>query len=320
MKPEEENRNTIIDQLTGEKRAEVESESRIGQNSALTKIWEAAGFISTMNRFNSSEAWRVVNQSIEKQNTRKIRLQKAVYAMSGVAAAIVLMLGLAVFTGQFSITENKMRLTTAYGSRTELTLPDGSQVKLNSGSNIDYHYNRVTGIRKVNFEGEAFFDVAKSKKPFVIQTPKGMQLKVLGTSFNLSAYPEDKYFEATLIEGKIELSNANGEKLILKPGQIGSYDPLSSHLVYKQGDPSLEMGWLDNKIYLDNTSLSRLSRQLERRFDVQISMIPASIGQEIHYTGVLGEQTITDVLEALTELNGEIRYQMKGKNITIMNK
>jgi len=326
MDPEKKVRQQLIDQLTGEENSKEELKSWTDQSpetkkvySTIQKIWKAAGFISSMKKFDSSTAWSKVDTAIQQQATKRITMQKAVYALSGMAASFLIILGLAFYTGLFSFHPNQMKLSTAYGSRAELTLPDGSEVILNSGSSIQYQSNKIEGIRDVSFSGEAYFKVAKSNTPFVIRTPGGMELKVLGTEFNLSTYSEDQFVETTLIEGKVELSSPNGKILMLEPGQMASFHQVTKKLVYRTGIAAHELGWLNHKIYLDNMSLTNLAKRLERQFDVQIQIIPAEIGQDIHYTGVLEENTITDILTALSELS-DINYAMNGKNIAIRKK
>ncbi|WP_445589552.1 FecR family protein [Sunxiuqinia sp. A32] len=326
MEPEGTVVDQIVDELTGERNSKAETEGWLNKSpenkvtySRLQKIWKAAGFISTMNQFNNDHAWTNLNQSIQNQNYKKLKMQKIAYALSGMAASLILILSLGFYTGLLSVESNHMQLATGYGSQTSLTLPDGSEVTLNSGSEIDYHFNKVSGTREVSFGGEAFFEVAKSKAPFIIHTSEGMNVKVLGTSFNLSAYPEDIFIETTLVEGKVELTNSICEKLILLPGQVSSYNRSTKELTSKETNLTSKMGWLNHKIYLDNTSLSNLSKKLERRFDVQIKLIPRGIGEEIHYTGVLEEVTVMDVFNALSVLS-DINYEIKGREIIVMKK
>jgi ferric-dicitrate binding protein FerR (iron transport regulator) len=197
-----------------------------------------------------------------------------------------------------------------------VTLPDGSLVQLNAGSNLEYHFDKLSKTRSVDFSGEAFFEVAKSKQPFIITTPDGLKVKVLGTKFNLSAYPEDRSVQTTLVEGKVELSTNQNTVLVLNPGQIASFQKQSNQLDYVQGEVAHQLGWTQNKLYMDNMSLQDVCIRLERWYDVDITLSEKSLGEKIHYTGVLREQTVSDVLNALCRLSS-ISYEMKGKDIQI---
>jgi ferric-dicitrate binding protein FerR (iron transport regulator) len=231
------------------------------------------------------------------------------------AASLLIFFSLNFFTDIFSGPEASIALSTTYGSRSEVVLPDGSLVKLNAGSNIKYHYDKASQTRKVDFSGEAFFEVAKSKKPFEILTPDGLKVKVLGTKFNLSTYPDDQFAQTSLFEGKVELCN-NETELTLNPGEMAILDKSSSKLEYKHGEISRTTSWMQNKLYMENMSLTDVCKYLERWYDVEIKFKEEGLGDKIHYTGVLKEQTVIDVLNALCRLSA-ISYDIDSKNITI---
>jgi ferric-dicitrate binding protein FerR (iron transport regulator) len=279
-------------------------------------IWTKARSVGIFGRFNPERAWHKVDSKIASDRIRVRRLKNLAYAASGMAASLLIFFSLAFFSNLFTISESEISMSTAYGSRSEVVLPDGSVVKLNAGSSLDYHFDKLTKTRKVEFKGEGFFEVAKSKQPFVIQTPEGLNVKVLGTQFNLSAYPEDQSVKTSLVEGSVELS-INGENEIrLKPGQIALFDKQSGKLEYVSGDVLHQTGWTQDKLYMDNMSLNEVCRHLERWYDVTITLTDQKIGESIHYTGVLKEQTIQDVFNALSQLSS-ISYALKGKEIRI---
>lgn len=280
------------------------------------KVWKGTEKLEAANKFQPDKAWTVVNRQIQRTQLFRRRMDRAIFSAIGLAASLILILGLAFYTGQFSIQQNKMQLATNYGSRTEVILPDGSKVKLNSGSSLSYHFNSLTKTREVSFVGEGFFEVTKEQNPFIIHTQNGMDLKVLGTTFNLSAYPEDRMVQTALVEGKVELSNERDEKIILRSGQMAAFENNNQALAYQNGNLSHVVGWTQNKLYLDNTSLKEASIRLERWFDVDIHIVPESLGHEIHYTGVLEEKTIQEVLSALSELS-DINYSVDGREIRI---
>lgn len=209
-------------------------------------------------------------------------------------------------------------MSTDWGNRSEVMLPDGSGVKLNSGSKLVYYYNSSKEIREVEFSGEGFFDVSKSKHPFIIKVPDGLELKVLGTKFNLQAYTGDKISRTALIEGKVELTTDNHKALTLSPGQVAAFNS-TNKLALVSDEPAHLLSWMDNKLYMDNMSLQEVCTRLERWYDVRIEIRDQAIADRIHYTGVLSEETIVDVLDALCELS-TIQYRMKGKNIVTTKK
>ncbi|MCD8270548.1 MAG: DUF4974 domain-containing protein [Parabacteroides sp.] len=204
-----------------------------------------------------------------------------------------------------------------YGNRSEVTLPDGTSVKLNSGSHITYSYNPKKKVREVNFQGEGFFDVSKNKIPFVVNMANELQLKVWGTSFNLQAYTDDETISASLVEGCIELNHGK-DKLIMNAGDMATFNKHTNEIKPVSGILSHSYSWLDDKLYMDHMSLASVCKYLERRYDVNI-YLQKGLGEKNHYDGVLQEETITDILEVLSRLSN-IDYNVKGKNISITSK
>ena len=196
------------------------------------KIWNATADVLTLQKFDPERAWDHVDSTLETLKTRTRRLKNIVLVVSGMAASLLIFLSLSFYTDLFSTSGATLSMRTTYGSRSEVVLPDGTIVKLNAGSNLDYHYDKINQTRKVDFSGEAFFEVAKSKRPFVIETEDGLKVKVLGTKFNLSTYPEDRMAQTSLFEGKVELSQKGSPSLILEPGQMAILDKESNELKY----------------------------------------------------------------------------------------
>lgn len=282
-------------------------------------IWARAESTKLLEKFDTAKAWDKVDSKLESRQIRVRRLWNLAYAASGVAASLLIFLSLTFYTNLFSTSGSAISMSTANGSRSEVILPDGSVVKLNAGSSLDYRFDKLSNTRKVDFKGEGFFEVAKSKQPFIIHTPDGLSVKVLGTAFNLSAYPDDRLAQTSLVEGKVELSVNGSAGLVLSPGQMASFDKQSKKLEYSSGEVSHQLGWTQDKLYMDNMPLHEVCTRLERWCDVEITLSDQSLGKKIHYTGVLQEQSVVDVLDALCQLSS-IKYELKGKYITIYGK
>lgn len=270
-----------------------------------------------MDVFDTNRAW----VKVDKVNHRKVSLQRRLknisYVLSGVAAAVLLMVALSL-TGWFDREQEvTVSLTADYGNRSEIVLPDGSTVKLNSGSEVTYAYNPHKKVREVRFQGEGYFDVSKSKRPFVVKMANGVEVKVLGTIFNLKAYLDDPTIRASLIEGQIELEHQN-DKMVMKAGEMAEFDKRTNRLKQVEGDLSHSYGWLKNKLYMDDMSLANVCKYLERWYNVDIT-VQGDLGEQIHYNGVIQEDTIVEVMEALSKLSN-IVYHVKGKHISITSK
>lgn len=233
---------------------------------------------------------------------------------------------------------------TGNGSRTHLTLPDGTLVWLNAGSRINYEKNFGAAQRIVNLTGEAFFDVAPNAgKPFVIHTSR-IDIRVLGTSFNVKSYPSDKTTEATLIRGSIEISirNRPSDKIILKPNEklvVNNEDSsrLEKEKLPRRHEPGnneslvvikkptyeehsgaiIETSWVDNKLIFQDEEFSNLARLMERWYGVTIRFDDS--GKEtLRFTGIFEKETVRQALDAL-KLTADFNYSMEGNQITIHN-
>lgn len=281
------------------------------------RIWEEAVSYREEGAFDAQKGWNKVNAVIDKKHRRIRLLKRSLWFVSG-AAAILLFVWLSpvdsIMESEKSVT---VSMSTDYGNRSEVILPDGSVVKLNSGSNITYCYDPEKRIREIDFQGEGFFDVAKNKKPFVIKTNTGLELTVHGTSFDLKAYKDEETVEVSLVEGRVEL-NSSDSRLMMDAGDIVVFDKQTKEMKPISGVLTHTYSWLEDKLYMDNMSLASICKYLERRYDITIHL-QSDLGNSIHYSGTLQEESAIDVLNALSRLS-DIEYKIKGKNISITSK
>lgn len=243
-------------------------------------------------------------------------------------------------------------VSTKNGSRTKLQLPDGTQVWLNSGSKLSYDKSYGNGLREVSLSGEAFFDVVKNPAlPFVIHTTS-IDIKVLGTAFNVKSFPNEKNTETSLIRGSIEvtLKNTSRGKIILKPNeklisanQDSSYtltgpaqparlhapavkapekpEPLVtvSHITYSPRDSSvIETSWMDNKLIFRSETFEELAVKMERWYGVSIRFADESIKPR-RLNGIFENESVQQALEAL-QLITPFSYKMNKNEIVISSK
>ncbi|MDR1683304.1 MAG: FecR domain-containing protein [Candidatus Symbiothrix sp.] len=157
--------------------------------------------------------------------------------------------------------------------RTEITLPDGSVVVLNVGSSLEYPRDFSGNRRTVNLEGEAYFQVQKDPaKPFIVHTKK-MDIEVLGTKFNVNAYPDQSEIRTTLEEGKVKVTISDNDKTsdrLLMPNEEISLNLETGDIVKKQVNAPDASSWLTGKIAFTSTPLSDVLTQIGRRYNVSI--------------------------------------------------
>ncbi|MEO6316041.1 MAG: FecR domain-containing protein [Chitinophagaceae bacterium] len=247
---------------------------------------------------------------------------------------------------------DKSEISTKYGSRTKLQLPDGSQVWLNSGSKLSYDKSYGNGLREVALSGEAYFDVVKNPaQPFIIHTTS-IDIKVLGTAFNVKSFPGEKNTETSLIRGSIEVTirNQPTKKIILQPNEklitanedavlpVATINPANtsnpvipkdaapqepmvqvSHLTYEPRDSTVvETSWMDNKLIFRSETFEDLSVKMERWYGVTIRFADDAIKPK-KLNGTFENESIQQALQAL-QLITPFSYKINKTEILIASK
>ncbi len=204
-------------------------------------------------------------------------------------------------------------LNTPNGGEYRVTLSDGSEVMLNAGSKISFPTDFRGSERKVYVEGEAFFKVAKNPlKPFIVNVA-GNEIKVLGTQFNVSSYPEDEGTQTTLLEGSIRFTNGNGDQVVLKPDQ----QVISHHGKLDLQNVSAEdfNAWTKGEFLFNDVPLSTVMQKLARWYNVEVDV--KSIPQKNLYLKISRKAGIGEVLDAIATATD---YRLKIKENKIVFK
>lgn len=211
-------------------------------------------------------------------------------------------------------------LTVPNGKRFELKLSDGTQVHLNAGTSLKYPVKFLKGQRKVFLNGEAFFDVSKdSLHPFVVKSD-GLDVRVLGTHFNVSSYPEDKRTEVVLVEGSVGMNEQSENfdeqsSTILRPGFMGTFDKQNGKISKEPVVANIYTSWIKGELVFRNLTFENILRKLERHFNVTISNNNAALAKEI-FNASYGNVKLKKVLEDL-KLTYEIDYSIDKDKIII---
>jgi transmembrane sensor len=221
-------------------------------------------------------------------------------------------------------------LTCPRGGQFKIRLPDGTDVWLNSVSSIRYPTAFPGRERKVEITGEAYFEVAREEaKPFVVEV-SNMEVKVLGTSFNINSYEDEGPVRTTLLDGKIAVAlpsdgqSKSGEFVVLKPGQqavaasgllTGGIDRETQHLtIVNDANVEQVMAWKNGFLSFKQADLTTVLRQLERWYDIDVKYagnIPVR-----HFTGELSRDlTLSQVISVLSEM--DVKFKIEGKTLTV---
>lgn len=237
-----------------------------------------------------------------------------------IAASVLLLLG------SFYVYDNyrMVRLSQTFqcvsvpaGNRTNIQLPDGTNVWLNANTSLRYPMAFSNTNREIQLDGEAYFEVAKDKKPFIVKTDK-YDVEVLGTVFNVEAYRSKPQFRTSLYEGKVKLYNSRQPKAVfLSPGQ-------TAELVGKvlQVAPTKEVNsyrWKDGLIYIEDKSFDAIMTLFEKFYDVRIVIN----NQAVKDLGYRGKLRISDGVDhALRVLQNDFPFKYKRdeeRNIIYIN-
>ncbi|MCR4029906.1 MULTISPECIES: FecR family protein [Flavobacterium] len=211
-------------------------------------------------------------------------------------------------------------LTVPYGKTFKLKLSDGTLVSLNSGTTLRYPEQfGINGKRNVYLTGEAFFEVAKDKQhPFIVHSDQ-VDIEVLGTKFNVSAYPEDKTVSSVLVEGSIQISEKENplNAVLLKPTQMAVWQSESKKIVTKTVDTAFYESWVHGEIAFNNTPFSTIAKIIERTYDVEIINENNVLAKQ-NFTGSIkiSESSVENILELLKR-DTPFNYSIKQNTITI---
>jgi ferric-dicitrate binding protein FerR (iron transport regulator) len=191
------------------------------------------------------------------------------------------------------------------GGRLNFTLPDGSCVWLNSGSELKYPVTFNNSVREVSMTGEAVFEVAKSKHPFIVHNP-GPDIKVYGTVFCINSYKDEKDVTVALVEGKISLGNSTTE-VFLKPGEVSFFNKKNKKIrVKKSKNITRYLSWRDGRFIFRDTPLYEIAKTLQHNFGVSIEIKNPEIAN-YRYNAIFENETLEHILYMLT-LSAPIKY------------
>ena len=315
----------------------------------LGKVWYASSQLSNRET-DANKSWVSLLDKIQRDRVRPVpkpEFRISRNAFYRVAAAVLLFAGLGV--GSLLLFRNpKEKSEISYfealapkGSRSFITLSDGSTVWLNSGTRLRYQSNFGKKSRDLFLEGEAYFVVARNPEmPFRVKT-SDVTITAIGTAFNVKAYSEEGIIETTLEKGEVRIDALNDSKskaesapVFLKPNQKAVFTKINKNLsvnntvqntqvaanepalhvkslplrVESMADTKLSTSWKDSRWIFKSEKLVELAPILERRYDINVTF-QDSILRSYKFTGTLKEESLEQVLKAVC-MAAPIRYEI----------
>ncbi|ETD21562.1 hypothetical protein HMPREF1199_00636 [Hoylesella oralis CC98A] len=269
----------------------------------------------------TQKAWHAIEKHIDKTKetahmhrggmTKKWRIA---VAAASVVALIALSSVLTLKFADMTTAESFYTCEAPMGSRSQVTLPDGSRIWLNAGSTLRYSTLFNNKHREVELQGEAYFEVAKHDGiEFTVKT-KGYDVVVKGTKFDVSAYSNDRLVTTELLEGSVAIHAEAGE-LVMKPGETVTLDKQSGELT-KSVSKRNTSAWIVDATEYDNITLADLAKVLSRKYDVNIQIESARLRSERFAVSLHNGETIEEVLSGLQK-TAPIRVSRHGKDIRL---
>ena len=290
------------------------------------EIWFSAVSREAASVYDKDKAFENFRNRVESQKeiqstSRRGFSLSALWRYAAVVAIIIAVGCISYWQGGVKVedTFSDISVEAPLGSKTKLYLPDGTLVWLNAGSRMTYSQGFGVDNRKVELEGEGYFEVKRNEKiPFFVKT-KDLQLQVLGTKFNFRDYPEDHEVVVSLLEGKVGLNNLLREEkeAVLSPDERAVLNKANGLLTVESVTASNASQWTDGYLFFDEELLPDIAKELERSYNVKIHIANDSLKTFRFYGNfVRREQNIQEVLEALASTE-KMQYKIEERNITI---
>ena len=201
----------------------------------------------------------------------------------------------------------------SYGKKLTFNLPDGSKVKLNSGSKIEYPEIFKDSIREVTITGEAFFEIKKdSLHPFIVKTSL-LSTRVLGTTFNIKAYEDEDDIAVTLATGIISVDLNGNDDMILAPSYQANFNKLNQSFTKQKINLDKFLGWKDGILRFDDEKLATALPKLEKWFNVKIRLQSKS-SAECSFTGIFKDASLESILDNITFVKTNLKYKFISSN------
>jgi transmembrane sensor len=284
----------------------------------------------------------VKNSGLPRINIRKL----------AVAATILVLIGISSFLGiqlrnLSEYDQTMVEISAPLGSRSNMILPDGTNVWLNAGSNLTYRSDFGRKDRSVSLTGEAYFDVSPGGSSMFTVNTRDLDIRVYGTQFNVKSYPDEDVTETTLVSGMVEVAitdpGIRAQPVRLEPSQRIIYSRDTRKISVKEEEediteeiiavdepvlhvqPRLSISnvleieeftsWKDGRLTFRSESLENLTPKLERFYNVNINFLDDSI-KDLRYTGTLEEVTIEEVMRAIASAS-DIKFKIDKNKISL---
>lgn len=249
-----------------------------------------------------SDVFPKIKRKIEASHKKKIRIRNFL----AIAASVSILIGTSI-AFYFSRSDNSKGILPSVtevvaerGQLSRIVLPDSSVLWLNSGSKIYYDTDFGKSHRDIKLQGQAYMDVVKNPKiPFKVRC-NHLVVQVLGTRFDVEAYPGQSNVRVALESGKVELSNIQYPNFrhTMNPGELAEYNMIDNQLKSEKVNIELYTAWRSGKLVFRDEPLASVFHKLERRYNVEIEFDTSAIGQSL-FTATFTDESVTEVFSLM---------------------
>lgn len=208
------------------------------------------------------------------------------------------------------------KIVTPVSGEYQLVLPDGTKVWLNADSYLEFPSKFSSKYRKVIAKGELYFDVASNKDwPFIVES-NGMELKVLGTEFNLRSYTDEENIVSTLVEGSVEIRNTKGDALLLSPGRKAILNRTDLSMSEDKADIKAITAWKNGKFIFEDERIEEIMHYMSRWYEINVFFDSPEVKRKRFSLDIPRYATVNEILDLL-EATGEISFEVNNKIIRV---
>lgn len=316
------------------------------------RIWNMSEMAGTLENDAIELEWMQLRDRINSTSDNPITINRSIWYWLPRVAAVFLLGAMVSFAAAYLVMNPQNQeltyheINTPPGAKSKVTLPDGTNIWLNAGSNLKYSSEFGEKNRLVQLTGEAYFDVFHNpEKVFLVKTSE-LNIKAYGTSFNVKSYPEEGTIETTLIEGSVGVTRTTFEtkkndEVMLEPNQRVVYyrktntvktvepstkptdspvpvpvkrdDQKLTYLISKGINTEEFTSWKDGTLFITSESLNDLAVILERKYDVHIHFESEAL-KNLKFTGSLQNETVEQVIDAIG-IAAQIDYEIEDRDI-----
>ena len=289
----------------------------------VQRILELTDRLAEQKKIDTDKHWQELSGRIRREE-RKVRFLHVVRTAAAVLFLPVLLLSGLLFMQlrdwQAQPVE-QVELLTAYGVVSKVTLSDGSEVWLNSGSKLVYPKRFTGDERQVSLVGEAYFKVKSNpSRRFDVQTAEGVTVSAYGTEFNVQAYDDDTCVVATLADGNIRVEqSALHLEEDLKPGEQATYNKQSKGISLSHADVWQTTQWTTGRLSFVNARIPEILKEVERRYDVKFHIQSKQMEEEIFSGSISTKLSVEEILDYI-DVDNKYSRSRKGNVIVLTDR